>query len=110
MILAEDEQVVEALGAHAAQEALAERVRVRRSDGRAQDLDAGRLSHAVESRAELVVVVADQEARALTPRRRLAELLGHPRVEGERVTPTCTTRREPSSMKKNAKSGRKSRS
>ena len=80
VILAADEHVVEALGAHAAQEALAERVRVRRSDGRAEDRDAGPLRHVVESRAELVVVVADQEARAFAPRRRLAELLGHPRA------------------------------
>ena len=54
VILAEDEHVVEALGAHAAQEALADGVRVRRSDGRAQDLDSGPRSHVVEPPAELV--------------------------------------------------------
>ena len=59
MILAADEHVVEALGTHAAQEALAERIRVGRSDGRAEDLDAGPLSYVVESRTELSVMVAD---------------------------------------------------
>ena len=78
VILAADDHVVEALGAHASQEALAERVRVRCSDGRTENLDPGPLRHVVESRAELVVVVADQETRAFTPRRRLTELLGHP--------------------------------
>ena len=74
--LAEDEQVVQALTAHAAQEPLAGRIRARRAIGCAQDLTAAGRRDTRESGPELAVVVTDQVARALAERGGLAQLLG----------------------------------
>ncbi len=63
--LADDEEMVEALAPHAAQEALAHGVRPRGAVGRAQDLNAARLSDPGEGRPELAVVVPDQVVLAV---------------------------------------------
>ena len=78
--LAEDEQVVKALAADAAEEALADGVRSRGADRRAQDRDLAGCGDAREGRPELAVVVADQVAGMLIVRGRLAQLPGHPGV------------------------------
>jgi hypothetical protein len=60
--LAVDEHVVEALAPHAAQEALADRVRPRSTDWRAQHPDPARGGDAVELVPVLAIVVPNQEA------------------------------------------------
>ena len=80
MALAEDEQVVQAFPAHAAQKPLARRIGPRRADRRAQVLDPARGDRLIELLPVLGVVVADQVAGALAERRGLAQLLGHPGV------------------------------
>lgn len=78
--LAEDQQVVQALAAHAAKEALAHGVRPRGAIGPAQDRDPARDVEARERRPEPAVVVADEIPRALVERRCFTELLGDPGV------------------------------
>ena len=57
----EDEEPVEAFRAGGADEAFGDRVRRRRSDGRADDLDALASEARVEVTGELAVPLADQE-------------------------------------------------
>ncbi len=78
--LAEDEQVIEAFPAHAAQEALAVGLRPRRAVWRAPDADAGVRGDPREGRPEFAVVVADQVPGTPIERGGLAELLGDPGV------------------------------
>ena len=78
--LAQDEDVVQALAPHAAEEALAGGVLPRRAVGRAQLRDAARRGDAGEGRPVLAVVVADEVARPLAEGRGLAQLLGDPGV------------------------------
>ena len=99
-----------ALAPDAAEEALADGVGARRPDPRPDHLDPAGRGEAVELGAVRGVVVVEEEARSAPLRRRLAQLLGRPGPVGERVTPTCTTRRELSSRMKRAKTGRKNRS
>jgi len=80
MPLTEDEQVIQAFTPHAAQEALADGIRLRGADRRAQDRDAASRSDAGEGRPEFAVVVADEVARVLPERCGLAQLLRHPGV------------------------------
>jgi len=80
MPLAEDEDVVQALTAHAPQEPLAGGIRPRRARGRAQDADAAARGDLRERGPEFAVVVADQVPRALVERRGLAQLLGDPGI------------------------------
>ena len=89
---AEDDHVIEALGAHAAQEALTHAVGVRRSHWCAQDPNPGRLRQRVEAAAELVIVIADQEARSFTPCGGFAELLCDPRAGGGSGSRHCARR------------------
>jgi hypothetical protein len=78
----DDQQPVEALGTDRADETLRERVRLRRSHRRLDDLDALAGEDNVEVACELAVAVTDQEAkprRTLLQRpRELARLLGDP--------------------------------
>ncbi len=76
--LAEDKDVIETLAPQAAEIAFAHSIGLRCSHRCAQDLDTPRLRNPVELAAELAVVVADQQSRALLERGRLAELLGRP--------------------------------
>jgi hypothetical protein len=56
-----DQEPVEAFGAGGADEALCDRVRLRRSNGRLDDLDAFACEDGVEVAGELAVAIADQE-------------------------------------------------
>jgi hypothetical protein len=77
--LAEDEDVIEALAADAAQEALADRVRSWSSDGSAEDACPVCGGHPVEERTELAVAIPKEEPRTLSVGRRVAQLLRDPR-------------------------------
>ena len=84
--LVQDEDVVEALPPHAAEEALAGRVLSRCPLGRPQHRDAARRRDAGECRHVLAVVVADEEARGRPERRGLdvtmvSRMLGHASVQ-----------------------------
>jgi hypothetical protein len=80
--LAEDQDMIDALAADAPEEALADGVRARRPNRRQDHVDAATGRDPCEGGAVLGVVVVDQEARPRPLRRRLAELLGDPRVAG----------------------------
>ncbi len=60
----QDQQPVQALGAHGSDEALRDRVRLRRSHRRLYDPDALAVEDLIERAAVLAVAVADQEADA----------------------------------------------
>ena len=78
----EDQQPVEALGAHGSDEALSDRVCFGRADRCPDDLDAFAAEDGVEVSRELAVAIADEEAkwRRLLSQRpgELASLLGDP--------------------------------
>ena len=74
--LAQDEDMVQALAPHAAEEALAGRVLPGRAIGRAHLRDARCRGHKREGRPVLAVAIADEVARPLAERRGLAQLLG----------------------------------
>jgi len=76
----EDEEVIEALAAHAPQEALAHGVGPWRADRRAQHPDPARGGHLREAMPVLAVVVPDQDAGTLVERGGLAPLLRDPGV------------------------------
>ena len=99
-----DQQPVQALGADGADEALGDRVRLRRSHRRLDDLDAFACEDSVEVAGELAVAVADQEAKR---RGRSFSVQANWRAcwvtqapVGFAVQPAMWTRRLPSSMKK----------
>src|SRR5438552_10240606 len=99
-----DQEPVETLGASGADEALGDRVRLRRSHRRLDDLDPFAGEDGVEVAGELAVAVADQEAKRpwslLERPGELAPLLGHPGAGRLAVQPARWTRRLSSSMKK----------
>jgi hypothetical protein len=64
MALTKDEHVVEAFTAHAADEALADRVGVRRTKRCLQDFHSSAFGNTIEFLPELVVAIADEEPRA----------------------------------------------
>src|SRR6266540_1924381 len=78
----EDQQPVEALGAHGSDEALGDRVRFGRANRRPDDLDAFATEDVVEVTRELAVAIADQEANRSRSFRQgpgeLASLLADP--------------------------------
>ena len=80
LVLVQDEEVVEALSPHAAQEACADGVRGRCPDRRPHARDAAPRRDAGERRAERAIVVANQEARRHAEGCHLAQLLGDPGV------------------------------
>ena len=82
MALIEDEEEVQAFAPHTAQESLANGIGLGRLIGCGQDLDIGPISDSVEGIAELVVVVANQEAWSLAKRGCFPQLLGHPGIAG----------------------------
>src|SRR5713226_2213132 len=83
-----DRQPVEALGASGTDEALRDRVRLRRAHRGADDLGALAAEHGVEVACELAIAVADQEAQRCSPLPErpadLASLLRHPRARRTR--------------------------
>src|SRR5438094_2500664 len=107
---AQDEQLVEALAPRAAQETLADGVGSRGADGRAQHPDP--LAAATWSkRAPYLPSLSRMRNRGHSPNGEASRSCWATQASvGCRVTPTCTTRREPSAMTKKADSGRKSRS
>src|SRR5712692_2453794 len=66
MTAVEDQQPIETLGTHSADEALRDRVRLRRSHRRLHNPDALAAEHLVEGTAVFAVPVTDQEPDALT--------------------------------------------
>ena len=80
LILVQNEEMVKAFAADAAEEAFADGVRAGCPDGRPQHLDAAPGRDARELCAEFAVIVADQEARSRAEGRRLAQLLGNPGI------------------------------
>jgi hypothetical protein len=108
MSFAEDEEEIQALPSHTAQEAFADGICLGRAVRCPQDLYPG--SGSIERRAVLGVVVADEKARSLAKRGCISQLLGDPGIGRVLVTPKWTRRREPSSMMTNTKSTRKKRS
>src|SRR5215469_11452647 len=80
--LLQDEQVIEALASHTAQEALTDGIGSRRVVGRFEDLDATGLGNPRESHAKLAIVIPDEILRPHTKGRSFAKLLGHPGVSG----------------------------
>src|SRR5260370_13302738 len=77
-----DQEPVETFGAGGADDALGERVRLRRLDRRFDDLDAFGSEDGVEVARELAVAVTDQEAKGIRSflecPGELARLLGNP--------------------------------
>src|SRR5690606_17446498 len=80
--LTQDDDVVEALAAHAAEEPLAGCVHQRCANRSLQDADAGGFGDTVEFRAELGVAITDDEVRSSPERRELAKLLRRPAFIG----------------------------
>ena len=76
VVLAEDEEMIETLSSHRADQAFAVRVRLGRHHGRADHPDARALGDLVEDGSELGIVVAEEELRSLPERRQLPKLLG----------------------------------
>jgi hypothetical protein len=62
--LMQDEQIVEALTSHTAQEAFADRIRSRSVIRRFENLDATRLGNALEGHAKLGIVISDEILRS----------------------------------------------
>ena len=107
MVLAEDEEVIEAFDLERLQPALHERVHVGGARTRPHHFDIFRLKNRVEANRELCVVVADQVSRLVSfiveVHREIPSLLGHPGPFGLVVIPAMTTRREPTWMKNRTK-------
>ncbi len=78
MALAEHENLIEALSAHASQKALAHGIRSRRSHGRLDNSCSHSAGSSVEFLPVLVVAIADDEPRADAEGRGVSQLLGHP--------------------------------
>jgi hypothetical protein len=100
----EDQQPVETLGTHSADEALGDRVRLRRPHWRLDDSDAFTAEHLVERPAVLAVAVTNQEPNAVVeksrPRLRACWVTQSP--VGLVVQPASHTRRLPWAMKNSA--------
>lgn len=82
VLFVKDEDVIEALASHAAEEALTDGVDQRGTHRGANDSRASALGNSVELGAELVVTIADDELRSIAESRRVAELLSGPRLSG----------------------------
>ena len=80
VLLSEDQDVIETLPAEAAEKPLTDGVQVGRLRWDGEDIDARGGRGCREIASELVVVVPDQEARGVPIGRRLAKLLGDPRI------------------------------
>jgi hypothetical protein len=100
----EDQQPVEAFGAHGADEAFGDRVRFRCSHGRADNLDAFASEDSVEVTRELVVAITERKRtgfdRSLSVQASWRASWVTQPPPGFVVQPARCTRRLPSSMKK----------
>ncbi len=86
--LIENEKLVEAFAPYAAEQALTDRVRARRSDRCSEDSRANSLRYAVEVSTELVVAVANDEAGPRAEGVALRICCATQALFGSRVTPT----------------------
>ncbi len=82
MALSEDDDVIEALAADAAEEAFTGGVHKRRAFGGLQNANARAFGDAVKLAAELGVAITDDELGAFAERRELPQLLGSPGLAG----------------------------
>ncbi len=82
LLLLQDEQVIEALTSHTAQQALTDGIGARRMNGRFQYLDASGGGHASETGSKLVITIADEILRTLSISRGFPKLLCGPSIRG----------------------------
>jgi hypothetical protein len=80
LLLMKDQQVIEALTAHAPQKALTVRVGTWRVDRCPQELDPTSARHLHKARAALRIIIADQESRRLPEWRGFPQLLRDPGI------------------------------
>jgi hypothetical protein len=80
VLFAEHQRVVQTFSPDAAQEAFAHAVRAGRSNGRLEHSRADALGGAVEVRTELIIPIANDEARPDAEGRRVTHLLRYPRA------------------------------
>jgi hypothetical protein len=80
LLLVQDDHVIEALTAHAPQEAFTKGVGARGVEWCPQECDACPSRHPCKERSELTVIVANQEPRCLSIGRCFPELLGDPGI------------------------------
>ena len=82
LLLIQDEQVIETLASHTAQEALTYGIRLRNVIGRFEKLDATRLRNPCEVHSKLAIVITDEILRPLSIGGRFPKLLCSPSVSG----------------------------
>src|SRR5450432_3227234 len=82
MALAQDDDVIETLASHAAEEALTSGIHVWRTHGGLDDPRSEGLGSEIEFGAELAVPIADDELGPDAERSRIAELLRRPLLTG----------------------------
>jgi hypothetical protein len=82
MALAQDDDVIETLASHAAEDAFTSRVHVGRTHGGLDDPRSEGLGSEIEFGAELAVPIADDERGPAAERRSIAELLRRPLLGG----------------------------
>src|ERR1019366_5932322 len=106
----EHQDEVEAFATQRAEKALADGVHVGRVHRHADHPDARGAGERIEAGAELIVAIANQKPWRRTKRRRVAKLLRHPRLRGAACRRGEHDFAGVSSMKTNAKIGRKNTS
>ena len=94
--------MVEAFLPGTPQEALTDRVVSGSMNRRFEQLNRTGGRYTSKARPKFAIVITDQIFRRLSIGSRFSELLGHPGIGGERVTPTWFILRECSSMTKKA--------
>ena len=80
MLLAEDQQVIQALSSNTSQETFTDRIGSWRMNGRCEDLDAARCCHSSETGPKLAIVITNEVFRRVSIGSRLPQLLCGPRV------------------------------
>ncbi len=110
LLLLQDEQMIEALTPHTAQEPLTNGIGAWGVIGGCEHLDATRFGNPREGHPKLAIIIKDEVLRSDTKSGSFPKLLCRHASVGDRVTPTWITLRECSSMMKKANSERKNRS
>ncbi len=82
LLLLQDQQVIEALPSHTAEEPLTDGIGSRGVIRRFKNLDAAGLGNPRKGHAKLAIVIPDEILRPHTKSRGFAKLLGRPRVSG----------------------------
>src|SRR5690348_3669103 len=80
LLLMEDQQVVKALSSHTPQKSFTDGIGSWRTIGRCESLDAARCCHSSETRAKLVIIIANEILRCVSIGSRLSQLLCGPSV------------------------------